>query len=59
MYPVGETTLYIVTLVTVFFTFNPIRYSVFGSVRKEAQLPLHFFPQGRRLFEAHPTPKLE
>ena len=45
--------------VTVFFTFDSAPYSALGSVRKEAQLPLHFFPQGRRLFEVHPPPKLE
>ena len=45
--------------VTVFFTFNPIHYSVFGSVRKETQLPPHFFLQDRRPLKAHPPPKLE
>jgi hypothetical protein len=45
--------------VTVFFTFDSVLYSALGSVRKETQLLLHFFPQGRRHFKAHSTPKLK
>ena len=44
---------------TVFFTFDSVLYSALGSVRKETQLLLHFFPQGRRHFKAHSTPKLK